>query len=139
MWGESSVSDDIIIATKRMVKCQVAFGAVAILYEVFFSTARGRNIESALIGVLLAVVPSLIGMLLASYKARSRPNKSVKDLIQLSRNAKIIYTIIFFFFIFHFMVIRNVAVITSYCITFLGCFISPFWYQQDLTLLHKYF
>ncbi|MGF1742485.1 hypothetical protein L4C34_15645 [Vibrio profundum] len=131
MWGENCVSDDIIIATKRLVKCQVAFGAVAMLYEVFFSTARGRNIESALIGVLLAIVPSLIGMLLASYKATLRSNKSVKDLIQLSRNAKLIYTVVFFGLVFHFMVIRNVVVIISYCITFLGCFISPFWYQQD--------
>ena len=40
MWGENSVSDDIITATKRLLKCQIAFGAVAIIYEGFFSTAR---------------------------------------------------------------------------------------------------
>ena len=93
--------------------------------------ARRGNIESSLIGVLLAAVPSLIGMLLASYKATLRPNKSVKDLVRLSRNIKVIYTIVLFGLVFHFMVVRNSVVIVSYCITFLGCFISPFWYQQD--------
>ncbi|MCL9773617.1 ATP synthase subunit I [Vibrio methylphosphonaticus] len=115
--------DDIMLAGKRILYSQLIIGSIFILYETFFKDKI--NLESALTGMVIAIVPSLIGMIFASFKAKYKPKQNLNDLMQLSRNIKIIYTIVMFVLTFRFMALRNVTVLAAYCITVLGFFISP--------------
>ncbi|EGU46590.1 hypothetical protein VIOR3934_07548 [Vibrio orientalis CIP 102891 = ATCC 33934] len=126
---ESTASDDILLAMKKIMWCQLLFGLFAIIFEIFSSYNRGVNIESALIGVILAILPGMFGMFLASRKAKFRPDVDIKDLMQLSGSMKLVYTVISFALVFHFFKMRNVVMITSYSITFLGYFVAPLLYK----------
>lgn len=112
--------------------CQLTFGLFAIAFELLSSFHRDLNIESAFIGVFLAIIPGMFGMFVASRKAKYRPNVDLKDLMQLSGSVKLVYTVISFALVFHFFKMRNVVILISYAITFLGYFVAPLLYKQVL-------
>ncbi|WP_367971275.1 hypothetical protein RJD38_10935 [Vibrio scophthalmi] len=71
---ESTASKDILLAMRKIMLCQLTFGLFAVAFEVLSSFHRELNIESALIGVFLAIIPGMFGMFVASRKAKYRPN-----------------------------------------------------------------
>ncbi len=70
-------------------------------------------------------------MYLASVKAKKNPDAEIKDLIQFSRKVKLVYTVILFAIVFRLMDVENIVVIVSYCITFIGYFVSPFLNKKE--------
>ncbi|CAH0539193.1 ATP synthase subunit I [Vibrio marisflavi] len=126
---DSTTSDDILIAIKRMMRSQLFFGLLVIIYQVFSGDIA--RIESASIGVVVAIIPGLFGMYLASVKAKKNPDAEIKDLIQFSRKVKLVYTVILFAIVFRLMDVENIVVIVSYCITFIGYFVSPFLNKKE--------
>ncbi|EGU30355.1 hypothetical protein VIBRN418_19558 [Vibrio sp. N418] len=129
---ESTASKDILLAMRKIMLCQLTFGLFAVAFEVLSSFHRELNIESALIGVFLAIIPGMFGMFVASRKVKYRPNVDLKDLMQLSGSVKLVYTVISFALVFHFFKMRNVVILISYAITFLGYFVAPLLYKQVL-------
>ncbi|MCL9782628.1 hypothetical protein M9194_14425 [Vibrio sp. S4M6] len=125
----STASEDILTAIKRMLRSQLFFGMLAILYQIFSEDVT--RIESASIGVVVAIIPGLFGMYLASVKAKKNPDADIKDLIQFSRKVKLVYTVILFAIVFRLMDVENIVVIASYCITFIGYFVSPFLNKKE--------
>lgn len=126
---DSTTSDDILIAIKRMMRSQLFFGMLVIIYQIFSGDIA--RIESASIGVVVAIIPGLFGMYLASVKAKKNPDADIKDLIQFSRKVKLVYTVILFAIVFRLMDVENIVVIVSYCITFIGYFVSPFLNKKE--------
>nr|WP_284676602.1 hypothetical protein [Vibrio sinus] len=112
-----------------MLRSQLFFGMLAILYQIFSEDVT--RIESASIGVVVAIIPGLFGMYLASVKAKKNPDADIKDLIQFSRKVKLVYTVILFAIVFRLMDVENIVVIASYCITFIGYFVSPFLNKKE--------
>ncbi|MFC5080389.1 ATP synthase I chain [Vibrio thalassae] len=128
-------SEDIMLAGKRILYGQLMLGLMFILYEILFGDRL--DILSASIGVVIAVVPPFIGMIFASLKAKYKPQHNLKDLMRLSRNIKMIYTIVMFILTFRFMELNNVTVLAGYCITVLGFFISPMLKDQQTIELQR--
>ncbi|MCE7600984.1 ATP synthase subunit I [Vibrio fluvialis] len=119
----SSTSNVIMVAGKRILCAQTVLGLLFIGFEYFrYGTLSA---ESAFTGVVIAVVPSLIGMLLASIKSKFKPTESLRDLMNLSRNIKVIYTILMFVLTFRFMALRNIVVLIAFSVTMLGHFFTP--------------
>ncbi|EKO3931794.1 ATP synthase subunit I [Vibrio fluvialis] len=119
----SSTSNAIMVAGKRILCAQTVLGLLFIGFEYFrYGTLSA---ESAFTGVVIAVVPSLIGMLLASIKSKFKPTESLRDLMNLSRNIKVIYTILMFVLTFRFMALRNIVVLIAFSVTMLGHFFTP--------------
>ncbi|MCE7629068.1 ATP synthase subunit I, partial [Vibrio fluvialis] len=116
-------SNAIMVAGKRILCAQTVLGLLFIGFEYFrYGTLSA---ESAFTGVVIAVVPSLIGMLLASIKSKFKPTESLRDLMNLSRNIKVIYTILMFVLTFRFMALRNIVVLIAFSVTMLGHFFTP--------------
>lgn len=122
-------SKSIILAGNRMLYSQIIFGSIILLYQIVFKSKL--DIESAFVGVSVAIAPLFMGTIIASYKARRKPNHSLKDLLKLSRNIKVIYTIVMFIFTFRFMAVNQHTVLAAYCITVLGLFLSPMFKEQQ--------
>ncbi|PMH46822.1 hypothetical protein BCU68_01935 [Vibrio sp. 10N.286.49.B3] len=118
-----NASTDIVLAAKTMLMSQCLFGVLAIAYEIIMNNSL--SVESSLIGVVIAIIPALFGMYIASRKVKYKPNINMKDLMHLSRNIKLVYTVIMFVLAFKFMALSNTVVIEAYCITFIGYFIAP--------------
>ncbi|SDG80522.1 hypothetical protein SAMN04488136_10315 [Vibrio xiamenensis] len=125
----NSTSDSIMLAGKRILITQLGLGLAFVVYELFSNGAIG--VESALTGVVIAIVPSMIGMMFASMKSKMKPSESLRDLMNLSRNIKLIYTIIMFVLTFRFMALRNIVVLIAFCVTMLGHFLTPLFKDQD--------
>ncbi len=105
---EANIHDDpILVAGKRILIAQAALGLVFIAYE--YMRSGTLSAESAITGVLIAILPSLFGMVFASIKSRVKPEESLRDLMHLSRNIKVIYTIVMFVLTFRFMALRNIV------------------------------
>ncbi|USD61692.1 ATP synthase subunit I [Vibrio sp. SCSIO 43140] len=122
-------SKSIILAGNRMLYSQMVFGSITLLYLIVFKSKL--DIESAFIGISIAIAPLFMGTRVASYKAKRKPEYSLKDLLKLSRNIKVIYTIVMFIFTFRFMAVNQHMVLAAYCITVLGLFLSPMFKEQQ--------
>ena len=121
---EANIHDDpILMAGKRILIAQATLGLVFIAYE--YMRSGSLSAESAITGVLIAILPSLFGMVFASIKSRVKPEESLRDLMHLSRNIKVIYTIVMFVLTFRFMAVRNIVVLIGFCVTMFGHFLTP--------------
>ncbi|MFA0697923.1 ATP synthase subunit I, partial [Vibrio sp. 10N.222.49.C9] len=80
------ISGDILVAAKRVILCQVVLAIGVVLFEVFFGNKI--DMESAVLGVVIAMIPPLIGFIYASLKVQRNPNYSLRDLMQMSRVVK---------------------------------------------------
>lgn len=116
-------SNAIMLAGRRIVIAQLLLGGLFMGYE--YLSNGVLSAESALTGVLIAVLPSLLGMVMASIKSKLKPEKSLRDLMNLSRNIKIVYTVVTFVLTFRFMALRNIVVLIAYSVTMLGHFFTP--------------
>ncbi|MFB9135632.1 ATP synthase subunit I [Vibrio sp. AK197] len=125
----SSTSDSIMLAGKRILITQLVIGLVFVLFELFSGGVVG--VESAVTGVVIAIIPSMAGMLFASMKSKMKPTESLRDLMNLSRNIKLIYTIILFILTFRFMALRNIVVLIAFSLTMFGHFFTPLFKDQD--------
>ncbi|NOH60996.1 ATP synthase subunit I [Vibrio sp. RE88] len=121
-------SDPILVAGRRILVAQASLGFVFIVYE--YMRNNTLSAESALCGVLIAILPSVLGMVFASVKSRLKPDKSLRDLMHLSRNIKVIYTIVMFVLTFRFMALRNIVVLIGFSVTMLGHFLTPMFKDQ---------
>ncbi|GAD80818.1 ATP synthase subunit I [Vibrio ezurae] len=118
------ISGDILVAAKRVVLCQVVLAVGVVLFEVIFGNKV--DMESAALGVVIAMLPPLIGFMYASLKVQKNPNYSLRDLMQMSRVVKIIYTFVMFILAFRFFGLDNPVILEAYVVTMIGYFFAPF-------------
>jgi F0F1-type ATP synthase assembly protein I len=119
----SSSRSDILTAAKQILISQIICGAIYLLYVVIFSDLLG--IKSALIGMAIAVIPSMMGMVTATFKEKLKKDSSISELIRVTRTVKLVYTVVMFILAFRFMALRNVIMLSAYGMAFLGCFLTP--------------
>ncbi|WPC76131.1 ATP synthase subunit I [Vibrio porteresiae] len=125
----NSTSKAIMLAGRRILFAQAALGVLFVIGAFLF--AGQLSGESAVTGVVIAVLPSLFGMGLASIKSRSKPSESLRDLMNLSRNTKVIYTIIMFVLTFRLLALRNIIVLVAFSVAMLGHFFTPFFTDRN--------
>ncbi|MBF9002793.1 ATP synthase subunit I [Vibrio nitrifigilis] len=125
----NSTSKAIMLAGRRILCAQLTLGILFII-GVFFSQGK-LSAESACIGVIIAILPSYLGMGLASIKSRSQPTKSLRDLMKLSRRTKLIYTVLLFVLTFKLLSLHNVVVLIAFSVAMLGHFVTPLMAGQD--------
>ena len=77
----SSSRSDILSAAKQMLISQIICGAIYLPYVVISSDLLG--IESALIGMAIAVIPSMMGMVTAMFKVKLKKDSSISELIRV--------------------------------------------------------
>ncbi|MEZ9301899.1 ATP synthase subunit I [Vibrio breoganii] len=118
------ISGDILVAAKKVILCQVVLAIGVVLFEVFFGNKI--DMESAVLGVVIAMIPPLIGFIYASLKVQRNPNYSLRDLMQMSRVVKLIYTFVMFILAFRFFGLDNPVIIEAYIVTMIGYFLTPF-------------
>ncbi|EAS45486.1 hypothetical protein C9J48_07720 [Photobacterium profundum] len=118
-----SSRSDILLAAKQILISQIICGAIYLPYVVMYSDLLG--IESALIGMAIAVIPSMMGMITATFKVKLKKDSSISELIRVTRTVKLVYTVVMFILAFRFMALSNVIMLSAYGMTFLGCFLTP--------------
>ncbi|CAM3064656.1 ATP synthase subunit I [Vibrio rarus] len=118
------ISGDILVAAKRVVLCQVVLAVGVVLFEVLFGNKV--DMESAALGVIVAMLPPLFGFIYASLKVQRNPNYSLRDLMQMSRVVKIVYTCLMFIIAFRFFGLDNPVMLEAYIVTMIGYFFAPF-------------
>lgn len=118
------VSTSIIVAAKRVFLCQIVLAVGVVLYEVVFGNKL--DMESAILGCAIAMLPALIGFFYSSLKVQRNPNYSLRDLMQMSRVVKLIYTFVAFIIAFRFFMLDNPVILEAYIVTMVGYFLTPF-------------
>ncbi|MDN3702246.1 ATP synthase subunit I [Vibrio artabrorum] len=118
------ITSDILVAAKTVVLCQVILAIGVVLFEVFFGNKL--DMESSVLGIVMAIIPPLLGFIYASLKVRKNPNYSLRDLMQMSRVVKIIYTFLMFILVFKFLKLDNPVILYAYIFTMVGYFLTPF-------------
>ncbi|MCA2017250.1 ATP synthase subunit I [Vibrio tritonius] len=125
----NSTSKAIMLAGRRILFAQAALGVLFVIGAFLFAGQLSGT--SAFTGVLIAIFPSFLGMGLAAIKSRSKPSESLRNLMNLSRNTKMIYTIIMFVLTFRLLALRNIVVLVAFSVAMLGHFITPLFTDQN--------
>ena len=122
-----STSQAIMVAGCRILKVQSYLGGIVIVATLY--TQGMVTAESALMGSLIAIVPTFLGNGLAAFKSRSQPKKGLKDLINISRRTKLVYTMVLFIATFRAMTLHDTVVLCAFSVVMLGHFMTP-WQKE---------
>lgn len=118
-----SGSSDILSAAKVIVIGQVILGLLFIIFA--FITTNWFGVKSSIIGVTIAVIPSLLGLSAAAFKIKTNKDISIRYLAKLNSFIKWVYTAVMILAVVRFIPVNHVAMLLAYSVTFLGCFLTP--------------
>ncbi|MGF1737802.1 ATP synthase subunit I [Photobacterium satsumensis] len=122
MEGHSPCSD-IISALKSLLSAQSVIGAIVVLYE--FVSSDSQSVESAFIGVAIAVVPSLLGLLSVAIKVKRNKRSHIGELAWFNEIIKWTYTAVFMLMVSRFNEINEITMIVAYSLTYMGSCFTP--------------
>ncbi|MGR5062141.1 ATP synthase subunit I [Photobacterium sp. DNB22_13_2] len=122
MEGLSPFSD-IISALKSLLLAQSIIGVVVVLYEFVSSDSLGG--ESALIGVAIAVVPSLLGLLSVAIKVKRNKRSHIGELAWFNEIIKWTYTALLMLMVSRFNEINEIVMLVAYSLTYVGSCLTP--------------
>ncbi|WP_297483131.1 ATP synthase subunit I [uncultured Photobacterium sp.] len=115
--------NDIISAAKIILLGQLIFGFLFIIF--IYITNNSFGVKSAIIGVAIAVIPSLLGLGSAAYKLKMNIDVSIRYLAKLNSLVKWVYTALMILTVVRFISVDNKIMLLAYSVTFLGCFLTP--------------
>ncbi|PSW13521.1 hypothetical protein C9J01_11880 [Photobacterium rosenbergii] len=122
MEGHSPCSD-IISAVKSLLLAQSIIGAIVVLHEVVSSDYL--SVKSALIGVVIAVVPSLLGLLAVAIKVKRNKRSNINQLAWFNEVIKWTYTALLMLLVSKIFEINEVVMLMTYSLTYLGSCLTP--------------
>ncbi len=115
--------NDILSAAKSISLGQLIFGCLFIIFICFTNNTFG--VKSAIIGVAIAVIPSLLGLGSAAYKLKMNKEINIRYLAKLNTLVKWVYTALMILVVVRFIPVNNNIMLLAYSVTFLGCFLTP--------------
>ncbi|WP_394166382.1 ATP synthase subunit I [Photobacterium piscicola] len=115
--------NDIISAAKIILLGQLILGFLFIISICITKNTFG--VKSAIIGVAIAVIPSLLGLGSAAYKLKMNRDISIRYLAKLNSLVKWVYTALMILAVVRFIPVDNKIMLLAYSVTFLGCFLTP--------------
>ncbi|PST93335.1 hypothetical protein C9I86_06520 [Photobacterium sp. NCIMB 13483] len=115
--------NDIISAAKIILLGQLILGFLFIISICI--TKNMFDVKSAIIGVAIAVIPSLLGLGSAAYKLKMNRDISIRYLAKLNSLVKWVYTALMILAVVRFIPVDNKIMLLAYSVTFLGCFLTP--------------
>ncbi|WP_318519754.1 ATP synthase subunit I [Photobacterium leiognathi] len=114
---------DILSAAKKIFIGQTILGSLFICFS--FISADWLYIKSSIIGVAIAVIPSLLGLMTAAFKIKTNKDINIRYLAKLNSFIKWVYTAVMMLAVVRFIPVNHVAMLLAYSVTFLGCFLTP--------------
>ncbi|KJF89101.1 ATP synthase subunit I [Photobacterium leiognathi] len=114
---------DILSAAKKILIGQTILGSLFICFS--FISADWLYIKSSIIGVAIAVIPSLLGLMTAAFKIKTNKDINIRYLAKLNSFIKWVYTAVMMLAVVRFIPVNHVAMLLAYSVTFLGCFLTP--------------
>ena len=115
--------NDIISAAIIILLGQLILGCLFILCICI--TQNTFSVKSAIIGVAIAVIPSLLGLGSAAYKVKINNEINIRYLAKLNTLVKWVYTALMILVVVRFIPVDNKIMLLAYSVTFLGCFLTP--------------
>ena len=115
--------NDIISAAKIILLGQLIVGFLFIISICITNNSFG--VKSAIIGVAIAVIPSLLGLGSAAYKLKMNTDVSIRYLAKLNSLVKWVYTALMILTVVRFIPVDNKIMLLAYSVTFLGYFLTP--------------
>ncbi|MCP4956416.1 ATP synthase subunit I [Photobacterium aquimaris] len=115
--------NDILSAAKVILLGQLILGCLFTLFICITNNAFG--VKSAIIGVAIAVIPSLLGLVSAAYKLKKNDEVNIKYLAKLNSLVKWVYTAVMILVVVRFIPVNSEIMLLAYSVTFLGCFLTP--------------
>ncbi|MEC6796274.1 ATP synthase subunit I [Photobacterium sp. S4TG1] len=115
--------NDIISAAKIILLGQLILGFLFIILICITNNAFG--VKSAIIGVAIAIIPSLLGLSSAAYKLKKNREANIRYLAKLNSLVKWVYTALMILAVVRFIPVDNKIMLLAYSVTFLGCFLTP--------------
>ncbi len=114
---------DILSAAKKILIGQTILVSLFICFS--FISADWLCIKSSIIGVAIAVIPSLLGLMTAAFKIKTNKDINIRYLADLNSFIKWVYTAVMMLAVVRFIPVNHVAMLLAYSVTFLGCFLTP--------------
>ncbi|WP_305816796.1 ATP synthase subunit I [Photobacterium leiognathi] len=114
---------DILSAAKKILIGQTILGSLFICFS--FISADWLCIKSSIIGVAIAVIPSLLGLMTTAFKIKTNKDINIRYLAKLNSFIKWVYTAVMMLAVVRFIPVNHVAMLLAYSVTFLGCFLTP--------------
>lgn len=118
-----SPSSDIVSVIKSLLIAQSIIGAIVILYEII--SGDSLSVESALIGVIVAVVPSLLGLLAVALKVKRNNRSHISELAWFNEAIKWTYTAVLMLLVSKYIEINEIVMIVAYSLTYMGSCLTP--------------
>ncbi|MEZ8739341.1 ATP synthase subunit I [Photobacterium swingsii] len=118
-----SPGSDIISVVKSLLIAQSIVGALVISYQIVLGDAL--SVESALIGVAIAVVPSLLGLLAVAVKVKRNNRSHISELAWFNESIKLIYTAVLMLLVSRFIEINEIVMLVAYSLTYVGSCLTP--------------
>ena len=115
--------NDIFSAAKIILLGQLILGFLFIIFICIINNTFG--VKSAIIGVAIAVIPSLLGRGSAAYKLKINKDVNIRYLAKLNLLVKWVYTALMILAVARFIPVDNKVMLLAYSVTFLGCFLTP--------------
>ncbi|MEC6816135.1 hypothetical protein [Photobacterium toruni] len=115
--------NDIFSAAKIILLGQLILGFLFIIFICITNNTFG--VKSAIIGVAIAVIPSLLGLGSAAYKLKINKDVNIRYLAKLNLLVKWVYTALMILAVARFIPVDNKVMLLAYSVTFLGCFLTP--------------
>ncbi|KXI23885.1 ATP synthase subunit I [Photobacterium sanguinicancri] len=118
-----SPGSDIISVVKSLLLAQSIVGAAVILYQIV--SGDSLSVESALIGVAVAVVPSLLGLLAVAVKVKRNNRSHISELAWFNESIKLTYTAVLMLLVSRFIEINEIVMLIAYSLTYMGSCLTP--------------
>ncbi|MDO6541284.1 ATP synthase subunit I [Photobacterium sanguinicancri] len=118
-----SPGSDIISVVKSLLLAQSIVGAAVILYQIV--SGDSLSVESALIGVAVAVVPSLLGLLAVAVKVKRNKRSHISELAWFNESIKLTYTAVLMLLVSRFIEINEIVMLIAYSLTYMGSCLTP--------------